>query len=373
MAASLKQFFSPSLARRLADSLASVHEPLDVEAFVRDATRGLGPLALLDRARLFSRALAKHLPRDYPDALSVLQASLGPEHATDELEGVGMAPFFYMPHLMFVAEHGLAHFDASMAAQHALTKRFTAEFSIRSFLEHDPERTLKTLKRWTRDPDAHVRRLVSEGTRPRLPWGKRVRFLDENPERLLELLERLKDDPSTMVRRSVANHLNDLGKARPDLLFATCQRWLDGATPERAALVKHALRSAVKRGEAGALGLLGHGASPKVDVADARCEPRAAKIGETVRVTFVLVSRAKKPQSLMVDLVVHFMKARGSTSEKVFKVSQVTLDAGERVELTKVISLAVHTTRKPSAGRHVVELAINGVRAPLGHFDVRAG
>ena len=125
---------------------------------------------------------------------------------------------------MFVAERGLDHFDLSMRAQYELTKRFSAESSIRPYIARYPERTFAVLRAWTRDENPHVRRLVSEGTRLRLPWAGRVAWLDEHPERVLELLDLLKDDPSTLVRRSVANNLNDLGKVHPKLLAATALR-----------------------------------------------------------------------------------------------------------------------------------------------------
>jgi 3-methyladenine DNA glycosylase AlkC len=370
MAEPLKTFFSPALVRDIGASLARVWTEFPLDHFVRDASRGLESLELLGRARHIAAALGKHLPPSYEQAISVLLASLGPEHASDELTGAGMAPFFYMPHLIFVAERGMDDFDRSMFAQRELTKRFTAEFSIRPFLERYPDRTLAVLAEWASDPHPHVRRLVSEGTRPRLPWAARVRFLDEHPERVLPLLEKLKDDPTTLVRRSVANHLNDIGKARPELLVETCRRWLVGAPAERRALVEHALRSAVKRGVPGALALLGHGGAPEVAVEDVRFEPARVAIGGKVRVSFALRSLAEEEQALLVDLAVHFVKARGQTSAKVFKLSRVRLPAGGRAELSKLVSLAVHTTRTPYAGEHAVEVAVNGARLPAGAFEV---
>src|SRR5687768_15009102 len=211
MAEPLKTFFSRELVRRLAADIARVHPDFPSRTFIGRAGAGLDQLELLDRGRHIARVLAEHLPADYPEAIDVLIRSLGPEHATDELVGVGMAPFFYLPHLLLVAEHGLSDFEVSMHAQYELTRRFSAESSIRTFIAADPERMLAVLEKWARDPNAHVRRLASEGTRLRLPWAARVPWLDQHPERVLELLELLKDDSSTMVRRSVANNLNDLG------------------------------------------------------------------------------------------------------------------------------------------------------------------
>lgn len=369
MADPLKTFFDARLVRRIGESVARVHPTFPLERFVDDAARGLEALELKGRAQQIADALARSLPAHFPDAARVLVASLGEKHATDELEGAGMAPFFYLPHTMFVATAGLDHFEESMAAQYELTQRFTCEFSVRFFLERFPEETLARLASWTKDPSPHVRRLVSEGTRQRLPWAKRVRLLDERPERALALLEALRDDPSSLVRRSVANHLNDLSKSSPDLFYAVCARWLEGASPERRKLVEHALRSAVKRGEARALALLGHGGKPKVAVKEVQIAPRAVRIGDKVRVSLALVSESRRRQSLNVDLEVLFVKARG-TSPKVFKLARVDLGPSESIELTKLVSLAVHTTRTPRPGKHDVAVIINGERYPVGAFRV---
>lgn len=372
MAEQLKTFFSPALVKRLAGDIARVYPAFDSRGFIRTATAGLDDLELLDRGRHIARALKQYLPDEYPAAVDVLLRSLGAEHAGDELVGVGMAPFFYLPHTILVAEHGLGHFELSMKAQYELTKRFSAEGSIRPYIAKYPDRTLRLLREWTRDPNAHVRRLVSEGTRLRLPWAMRVSWLDENPERVLELLELLKDDPSTMVRRSVANNLNDLGKVHPALLARTAGAWLKNATVYRKALIEHALRSAVKRGDPDALKLLGYGKKPAVAIEDVSFSPRRVPIGGKVTVSFVLRSKSREPQELLVDLAVHFVKARGNSSKKVFKLKRVLLPPRGMAELSSGVSLMVHTTRKPQPGKHAVEVLVNGTAFKVGSFDVTA-
>jgi 3-methyladenine DNA glycosylase AlkC len=369
MADALKTFFSPSLVRRLAADVLRVHPSFASRAFVARACAGLDELELLDRGRHIGRALAHHLPEKYPDAIDVLLRSLGAEHAHDELLGVGLAPFFYLPHTVFVAERGLEHFDLSMRAQLELTKRFTAEWSVRPFIAKDPERAFRFFRKWTRDRNAHVRRLVSEGTRLRLPWAGRVAWLDAHPDRVVELLEQLKDDAAPVVRRSVANSLNDLGKVHPEMLIDTCARWLDGASRERRALVEHALRSAVKRAEPAALELLGYGTKPAVSIEDVRFEPARVAIGEVVAIRFVVRSKAKVRQDLLVDLAVHFVKVRG-TSAKVFKVERIELPARGTREMRARISLRVHTTRKPQPGLHAVDVLLNGQALRIGAFHV---
>ena len=370
MAEQLKTFFSPALVSRLAADLVRVHPPFPARRFVRDACSGLGALELLDRGRHISRVLAKHLPAPYPDAIEVLLRSLGPEHASDELLGAGMAPFFYLPHTMFVAEHGLEHFDLSMRAQYELTKRFSAEASIRPYIAAYPERTFEQFRAWTRDPNPHVRRLVSEGSRLRLPWAPRVAWLDEHPERILGLLDLLKDDPAPVVRRSVANNLNDLGKVHAHLLTRTCEAWLRGASTERRELVEHALRSAVKRGERDALRLLGYGRRPSVTVDDVRISPRRVAIGTRVSIEFALRSRSRAAQDLLVDVAVHFITPSGRSSPKVFKLTRVALPARGRAAFSTSVSLAVHTTRKPQPGRHAVDVIVNGETMRIGAFQV---
>jgi 3-methyladenine DNA glycosylase AlkC len=368
MAEPLKVFFDRALVERIASSFAEVWPAFPKKSFVREASRGLDALELKARAGQIAAALGASLPADFPEAARVVVASLGPRHATDELEGAGMGPFFYLPHTMWVASAGLEHFDEAMAAQHELTQRFTCEFSVRPFLERYPERTLARLVEWTGDPSAHVRRLVSEGTRSRLPWASRVRWLDDHPERVLPLLEALKDDPSSMVRRSVANHLNDLGKHRPDLVLPLAARWLDGASEDRRKLVRHALRSAIKRGERGALALLGHGARPAI-AATATMTPKRVRIGDAVRIAVTVESTSDAPQPLNLDLEVAFVKVRGERP-KVFKLAQITLAPGAKATVEKRVSLAVHTTRTPRPGRHEVALLANGERYPVGAFSV---
>jgi len=251
----------------LAHNVALAHPSFDAVAFRRAARKGLAPLAILQRGRHLARALREHLPPRYEDAIAVLLRSLTPPQTrTEEL---GLVVFFYLPHVYFVADYGLdpAHnggrdpFEVSLRAQYELTRRFSAEFSIRTFLIHAPERTLARLLDWTRDPDPHVRRLCSEGTRPRLPWAQRIPAFVQDPRPVLPILEALKDDPDLYVRRSVANHVGDIAKDHPALAFELCERWLAGATTERKWLIRHAVRHPAKKGVPAALRLRRRAAS----------------------------------------------------------------------------------------------------------------
>jgi len=370
MAADLKSFLGRRVVEEIAGAVGRVHPGFRTREFVADATRGLSRKELLARGSHVAAALRRHLPDDYEAAVDVLVRSLGPQIEANAPEGQGMAPFLYLPHVAFVREHGVEHFEASMRANHALTRRFTAEWSIRPFLDRWPERTFALLGEWARDPSVHVRRLVSEGTRPRLPWATRVARLVQDPRPGLALLELLRDDPEPYVRRSVANHLNDVAKDHPDLVVETCRRWLTGASPERTKLVRHALRTLVKKGHRGALALLGHGEPARLKVTGARVEPGRVRIGGKVAFRATLTSTSRAPQSLAVDLAVHFVKRDGRARPKVMKGRTLELPPGGSSAIAKTISLAVHSTRRPNPGAHAVELVVNGRTFPGARFTV---
>ena len=365
MAEPLKDRFGRDVPPRIATMIEAVHPDFPSAEFVRFSLEGYEGLELTPRARRIAEALARYLPVDSAEAIDILVASLGP---TERLEG--REPFLYLPHVYFVGEHGLACLEESFAAQYELTQRFTAEFSIRAFIDRYPDDTLARLRRWATDPNVHVRRLVSEGTRPRLPWAPLLRRFQRDPTMVIELLELLKDDPEPYVRRSVANNLNDISKDHPDVVVAVCRRWLEGASHERRALIKHALRTLVKQCHPDALALLGfHPGSPVV-VESLVVVPESASIGGKVAIEVVLRNPDREQQSVLVDLRVHFVKANGSAGPKVFKGCSLDLAPGGQGRVRKSVSLAQHSTRRHYPGRHRVEALVNGTALGSAWFAV---
>ncbi len=245
----------------LIHNISLVFKGFDGAAFRRDALKGLAPLAIMQRGQHLARVLRAHLPVRYEDAINILIASLTPPSMPSDEQG--LAVFFYLPHVSFVALYGLDAaenggcdpFEISMRAQYEFTRRFSSEFSMRPFLIRYPERTLARLMEWTRDSDYHVRRLCSEGARPRLPWAMRIPAFLKDPSPVLPILEALKDDPELYVRRSVANHLGDIAKDHPATVFKLCEQWLSDASIERKWLIRHALRHPAKKGDPSALRL----------------------------------------------------------------------------------------------------------------------
>lgn len=252
----LKELLGRDLIRLVGESFVGVVAKFNRKRFETDALRGLDELEFTQRGAHIGKALAAQLPTDFDEMASLLIESLGPE--LQATEGNGLAVFFYLPHAHVIAEHGAEHFESGMLANYEITKRFSAEFSIRPFLVRHRDRCLARLTKWASDPNPHVRRLVSEGTRPRLPWAIRLKEFQQNPEFTLPLLERLKDDPELYVRRSVANHLADVLKDHPDVAYEVCERWIDEMDSKKVAsaqatgrcwIVRHAVRLPAKKGE----------------------------------------------------------------------------------------------------------------------------
>ncbi|MEO5926545.1 MAG: DNA alkylation repair protein [Bryobacteraceae bacterium] len=361
MAASLKVFFNQHVVESLAKEFSQAHGPFDSKTFAKECLLGLDSLELMARAWHIAEAFRRHLPQDFRQASKVILRTLPADPAFQRMD-----VFRYLPHVFYVSKYGIEHFEESMEVQRELTKHFTAEFSIRPFIEKYPEQSHDRLCRWAKDPNMHVRRLVSEGSRPPLPWAPRLRAYQKDPSPVLVLLELLKDDPELYVRRSVANSLNDIAKDHPEIAVRVCREWMKDATPERKWIINHALRSLVKAGNPGALAVMGVGAAPKIEVTAARFTPKVVKLGGKLQFAFDVASATKKTQTLQVDYRVHLVKANGKASPKVFKLRRLELKAGQSVTLSSTVSFAPMTTRKSYPGVHHFEALVNGVGFPLG-------
>ncbi len=354
----LKESLDRQAVELIAHNLERAWDDFDSAGFVRDASAKLAQLELKQRVHHVIDALAKHLPDEFPVALDILLRAAEKwevEDPDDPRHG-----FAAWPIIDYVAAHGLEHFDESLEALRKLTPLFSAEFALRTFLERDPGRTLARLREWAEDPDEHVRRLVSEGTRPRLPWGKRLPEFQRDPTPILELLERLRDDASETVRRSVANNLNDISKDHPDLVIRVLRAWLRSAPRSRAWLVRHATRTLVKAGHDKVWSLLGIDAAASVRLTHLEVTPRNVKLGGDLTIRIRLRSRSEVAQKLVVDYAVFHVKANGKTRPKVFKWRKLTLGAGEVIELEKRHAFRWLSTRRYYGGRHTIEIRVNG-------------
>ncbi|MEU1597919.1 DNA alkylation repair protein [Streptomyces sp. NPDC005708] len=333
---------------------------------MRSSTARLDGLALRERSDLLRDALLKDLPDGYPPAEAVVRAALKDPEFTG---------WMIWPVTEAVVSRALEAsepdaFESALALLADLTPRLTAEFAIRRALLADLERALKVVAQWVDHPDEHVRRLATEGTRPRLPWAIRVPAILDRPHATLPIVNALYRDPSEYVRRSVANHVNDISHADPDLAVDVVTRWAESPDDHTPRLIRHALRTAVKKGHPGALALLGF--DPATDVALTGPELTGARVtvGEELVFTFQLENTGGAPARLAIDYVIHYQKANGRTAPKVFKLTTKTLGAGERLSISRRHSFKKISTRVFHPGRHALELQINGVAQGQTEFDL---
>ncbi len=358
MTAPFKDRFDAALVENYVEQLRG---PGFAAAGFRDAVGSLDALSLKARVARIADALHVALPPSFPAAVDVLTPRLPPPLASTEEVA---STFGWWALCTYVERHGTQHPEVALPFLRRLTKTFSAEFAIRPFLASDPEGTLTTLRTWVDDPDVHVRRWISEGTRPRLPWGQRLPTFVDNPNHTLPLLVALRDDPEPYVRRSVANHLGDIAKDHPKLAVDVGTRWAAGGpVPTKGGtdtdrLVRHGLRHLVKQGHPGALALMGFGA-PTVE-AELSVE-NEVRLGDVLKVELTLTNPTDRPQDLLVDLGVRFRGAKGSLRRpKVFKWTTLHLEAGQTVTCQRKQRLADVTTRTHHEGEQEAVAQING-------------
>lgn len=364
----LKDGLDRAAIERIAATFATVEPGFDRAAFVGLACDELDRLELKDRVVRIAESLNTVLPRPFPKALAVILKAADSWPARDPDDAFG--GFVAWPMIDFVGLYGVDHPDRSLPALRRLTRLFSAEFAIRPFLVAHRDLTLAHLDRWVEDPDEHVRRLVSEGTRPLLPWGQRLREFRADPSAGLRLLERLKDDPSEYVRRSVANHLNDIARDHPDITLDVCRRWSRDAGPERRRIVRHALRSLLKQGDPRALKLLGFDDGTDVSAEAFSLTPDSVSMGGSIEFALDLRSTGSRPQGLLVDYAIHHRKANGGTTPKVFRLKTLDLAPGATVRLAKRHAFRPITTRRYHAGTHEIEVIVNGRSVARGAFEL---
>ena len=369
---SKEDMFNVQMIEELAARMVAVHESFPAERFIEMASEGLEPLELKARSAHIREALRANLPEEIEDAIALLVASMVAD-GDDGTGGVeGVRGFRHMPALDFVAAYGLEHPELSLDAIETMTLYFSAEFAIRPFIRRYPEVTMARMLEWAEASDWRLRRLASEGSRPRLPWAKQLSAFIEDPSTTVEILDLLYDDSSLTVRRSAANHLNDISRDNPDVTIEVARRWMEDASEGAAWTVKHALRTLVKKGNADALAILGFAGGDAVEVEDFSLEPPEVKLGEEVTFSFslALAEEEEEEVSLVVDYALHRALKNDRVGRKVFKLGKLDLSPGATATFEKKHAFRQLSTRTYYAGEHKIEILINGRSAGIWSFDV---
>lgn len=359
-----KNLISPARIKQLGGRIALVHPQFPAAAFVKDACRGLAEMELKARVRHVAAVLHQHLPDSYSRALKILLKMLETTPAPPNEE------FGLWPVCQFIEDYGLDDFDRSLQAMPQVTQHFSCEFAVRPYLLHDTKAALRHIREWITHDSDRVRRLVSEGTRPRLPWGQRLPMFQDDPAPVIRLLDKLYRDESEFVRRSVANNLNDISKDHPQLAVATLERWREKPGPKFEQLLHHALRTLLKQGHPSALALRGFAPLRRLS-ARLALQRDCIGLGEALPFSLELHNQHGKAQSLMIDYALHLQKSRGGQKPKVFKWTQRTLQQGERLVLEKAHALKAVTVRHYYAGEQMLEILVNGQSVARASFTLR--
>jgi 3-methyladenine DNA glycosylase AlkC len=359
MAEPLKNMYNHRFVETLAAHLSAVYTGFDSTRFITgifdEAWEGR---ELKARMRHITHTLHGLLPEDYRIAISILR------DVSARMTGFSFETMIFPD---FVEVYGLADWDASLPALEQFTQQSSAEFAVRPFILVDSERMMAQMQRWAEHPSHHVRRLASEGCRPRLPWAVALPAFKRDPAPILPILERLKEDESEYVRRSVANNLNDIAKDNPHITLEVLRRWSEVTTPQMRQMVTHAARTLIKAGNSEALSLLGYAATP-IKVTHLTVEPAIVPSGGEMTFSFDLTLQGDAPCDLMIDYVIHLVRSGGKRTPKVFKLSKVRMQPEQSMTIRRKHSFRPITTRVYYPGEHLLEIQINGEKVARTTF-----
>lgn len=365
MATALKDLYNDSFFDYFIGLFSPVYKPFDGKKFKKELYAGnWDTLELKERMRKAADTLAKQLPENYDEAVPLLQAFAERWHSR---RGYSFELLFVCD---YVERYGLHDVEMSIRAMETLTVMSSAEFAIRPFLNRYPERMIAQMYTWSKHPHEGVRRLSTEGFRPRLPWGLAVPYLKKDPSPIWPVLETLKADPSETVRRSVANNLNDISKDHPEQVLEHLARW-KGRHPETDKLVKHASRTLLKRGNPEVLELFGAGASKHLDLVPENAPKAEICVGDTQSFSFRVTHSGKAPQKIRLEYVIYFLLKNGQHGKKVFFLGEKEIGAGESLSFKKSHSFRPITTRTYYPGTHKLAVLLNGKEYALGAFELR--
>lgn len=361
--------FNTETVSLLAADYAAGIPGFDADRFTSDCLGGFGARELMQRLEWIADCAETQLAPDFHTMADQLEAAMPPP-LNPNLKDDDFGHFSHAVPGILAVRHGLTdHRARAMDLLYAATKRFSMEFYIRPFLNHWPQETMAALATWARDDNYHVRRLVSEGTRPKLPWAKAISLDRTAP---LPLLDALHADSTRFVTRSVSNHLNDIAKFDPDAVLNRLRRWHKAGrqtAKELDWMTRHALRSLIKAGHPGAMELLGFRPDPHITLSALTLTPEPVKIGGALSIAFTLSAPKREP--LIVDYVLHLRRANGQTSPKVFKLKQITLTPETPVRLTKTHRFKGDaTTFTLYPGPQAMEVQVNGKRLGRQSFTL---
>ena len=354
MAEQLKNLYSKEFILKLANKLFLTYSNFEKENFINSIFNpSWQKLELKARMRHIALTLNKYLPLTYKKQVEILK------EVKKDFGGLEAMVF-----QDFVEVFGLDDLEESLNALEVFTQDSSSEFAIRQFILKYEEKTMEQMKIWAKSPNEHLRRLASEGCRPRLPWAVALPKFKQNPSKVLEIIELLKDDKSLYVRKSVANNLNDISKDNPELVIDFVKNNL-GSSKELDWICKHASRTLLKKGDKQILDLFDFSKSHHINITDF-CYDKNVNVDENLTFSFEINSD-EIIGNVRLEYVIYYLKSNNIHNKKVFMISQNEIKSSSK-KFTKKQSFKNMTTRKHYLGKHFIAILINGVEVLKEEF-----
>lgn len=359
-------FFKAGFIREFADALAYALPAFDKKAFEKKVfDKDWQHRELKQRIRHVVSVLHTLLPKDFPIAAGVILKTV--EHL--RTQGIKEVSFGYMALPEYIETYGMGHYKESARAMEYITQFMSCEFAVRPFIVKYGDRMMNQMQTWSKHEEPKVRRLASEGCRPRLPWAMALPAFKKDPAPILPILENLKTDSDIWVRKSVANNLNDISKDNPELAMEIFKAWL-GKDKNTDWIVKHAARTLLKAGDKEAMALFGFKKENGVKLHNLKIETPKVEMGKELVFSFTVNNTGKQTKTLRLEYAMHYVRANGSLSKKVFKISEREYKPGSHTSITRRQSFKAITTRVYYPGRHKVSVIVNGHELAVGEFDL---
>ena len=366
MAEQLKNIYNPDFIQSFLEQLTKVYPGINPDKFTKDIfTNNWKQKELKQRMRHISKTLSDHLPSSYAEAIKIILQLTA--NLKKDLKGEMSFEYMFLPD--FIEQFGLDDLRESSDAMEEITQLASAEFAVRPFLIKYPNKMLEQMMKWSKNKNAMVRRLASEGSRPRLPWGMGIPALKTDPSPIIPILENLKNDESETVRRSVANNLNDISKDHPGIVIEIVKKW-KGTNPLADKLVKHASRTLLKKAHPEIMEIFGVAPVQNISIDNFTLTKESLQIGEELSFQFTLTSTNPKSIFLRVEYAIDYLKSKGNYSRKKFKITENTYLTNKPIKFQRKQSFRDMTTRKHYPGIHKIHICINGIEMSAKDFNV---
>lgn len=366
MAELLKNIYHTEFFNRFTSSIQEVVSDFNKASFLKNIyDNEWENRELKQRMRHITEVLKNHLSDDFNTNVETILKLI------PVLEKNGFKPdnleFIFFPD--FIEIYGLEHYQTSIEAFEEMTQFVSCEFAVRPFIIKYQDPMIKQMLLWSNHKHSSVRRLATEGCRPRLPWAMAIPSLKENPASIIPILKKLKNDTSEYVRRSVANNLNDISKDNPEIVISLVKKW-HGKSKETDSVIKHACRTLLKQGNTELMVLFGFGSIDEIKITDFKILTPSVKIGDSVAFSFKLANTSNNASKIRLEYGLYYQKANGSLSRKVFKISEKEYQKKVTTRINRKQSFKVITTRKFHLGKHQVSIIINGKELDILDFEL---